>query len=69
MKNKEVKSKTQIDWDALKDKSIKYFKRCLNKTKKFFIKVWNYIKKIVKRLKDKFMELPKKTRHIISSMK
>lgn len=65
MKNKEVKSKTQIDWDALKDKSIKYFKRCLNKTKKFFIKVWNYIKKIVKRLKDKFMELPKKMRHII----
>lgn len=54
--------KKEIDF---KEKVKKSFKRFCAKSKKFFIKIWNYIKRFLKNLKDKFMELPKKVRLVI----
>jgi hypothetical protein len=65
MKNKDIKSKSKIDWDVIKEQIKKRFKKFLNRLKKFFIRIWNQIKKIAIQLKDKFMELPKKIRLII----
>lgn len=61
MKVKQTEKK-EMDF---KEKMKRAFKKFCVRSKKFFIKIWNYIKKFSKYLKDKFMALPVKVRLVI----
>lgn len=65
MKNREVKKKNNVDWSSVRDKIRKHIRKSFNKLKKLFARLCKLILKMLKSLKDKFMDLPKKARLII----
>lgn len=65
MRMKKANNKEKKTWNEVKDVLKKKIRKFWIKTKKLCIKIWDYIKKVVKQLKDKFMELPKKIRMIV----
>lgn len=59
---KKTESKTNKEFVS---KAKKVMVDVWNKTKKLFKRLWSFIKKTAIKLKDKFMELPKKIRMVI----